>query len=254
MLFAMSGLEGCAIRASDGRIGAVKDFLFDAQSWKIRWMVVDTGDWLPGRKVLVHPSAIAPLAVPTRPRLPMLSASETLEVSVNLSRAQIVASPEAREDDPVSKDMEALLYDYYGWDPGWGGANFSENGVVAEAAEDRVKGIETAPDGGAGLRSAASVREYHVHASDGELGHVENLLADDASWDIRYLVIATRNWWPGKTVRLAPNAVTDVDWVDREVKLNVTREQVQSAPAWDPLAMADEISEQQLRRHFGWPG
>ena len=77
MLFAMSGLEGCAIRASDGRIGAVKDFLFDAQSWKIRWMVVDTGDWLPGRKVLVHPSAIAPLAVPTRPRLPMLSAGET---------------------------------------------------------------------------------------------------------------------------------------------------------------------------------
>ena len=150
--------------------------------------------------------------------------------------------------------MEALLYDYYGWDPGWGGANFSENGVVAEAAEDRVKGIETAPDGEPGLRSAASVKEYHVHASDGELGHVENLLADDASWDIRYLVIATRNWWPGKTVRLAPNAVTDVDWVDREVKLNVTREQVQSAPAWDPLAMADEISEQQLRRHFGWPG
>jgi hypothetical protein len=150
--------------------------------------------------------------------------------------------------------MEALLYDYYGWDPGWGGANFSENGVVAEAADDRVKGIETAPDGEPGLRCAASVKEYHVHASDGELGHVENLLADDSSWDIRYLVIATRNWWPGKTVRLAPDAVTDVDWVDREVKLNVTREQVQSAPAWDPLAMADEISEQQLRRHFGWPG
>ena len=112
--------------AASGR----QEFLFDDQSWKIRWMVVDTGDWLPGRKVLVHPSAIAPLAVPTKPRLPMLSAGETLEVSVNLTRQQIEASPEAREDDPVTRDMETLLYDHYGWDPGWSGANFSENGVV----------------------------------------------------------------------------------------------------------------------------
>jgi PRC-barrel domain len=254
MLFAVSGLEGCPIAASDGRIGAVKDFLFDDRSWKIRWMVVDTGDWLPGRKVLVHPAAIAPLQIPPKPRLPMLSPGELLEVSVNLTRRQIEASPEAREDDPVTRDMEALLYDYYGWDPGWGGANSSENALVAEAAEHRANGAENGPEGGPGLRSAASVSGYHVHASDGELGHVENLLADDGSWDIRYLVIATRNWWPGKVVRLARFAVIDVDWVDREVKLNVTREQVKSAPAWDPLAMTNEVSEQQLRRHFGWPG
>jgi hypothetical protein len=254
MLFAVSGLEGCPIEASDGRIGAVKDFLFDDRSWKIRWMVVDTGGWLPGRKVLVHPSAIAPLAIPSKPRLPMMSPGDSLEVSVNLTRRQIEASPEAREDDPVTKDMEALLYDYYGWDPGWVGANSSENAIVAEAAQNRAKGAENGPEGGPGLRSAASVSGYHVHASDGELGHVENLLADDANWDIRYLVIATRSWWPGKVVRLARFAVTDVDWVDREVKLNVTREQVKSAPAWDPLAMTNEVTEQQLRRHFGWPG
>jgi hypothetical protein len=48
--------------------------------------------------------------------------------------------------------------------------------------------------------------------------------------------------------------VTDVDWHDRQVKLNVTRDQVKSAPAWDPLAMMDEVGEQRLHRHFGWPG
>ena len=142
MLFAVSGLEGCRIAATDGHIGAVKDFLFDDQSWKIRWMVVDTGDWLPGRKVLIHPSAIAPLQIPPKPRLPMLSPGDSLDVAVNLTRQQIEASPEAREGDPVSKDMTALLYDYYGWDPDWGATNTGESAIVAEAAEHWADEIE----------------------------------------------------------------------------------------------------------------
>jgi len=254
MLFAVSGLQGCPIAASDGRIGAVKDFLFDDRSWKLRWMVVDTGDWLPGRKVLIQPSAMAPLAIPPKPRLPMMSPGDSLEVSVNLTKQQIEASPEAREDDPVSKDMESLLYDYYGWDAGWSATNLGENAIVPEAAERGAEDIETGPTGDPHLRSVASLMGYHVHASDGELGHVENLLADDGNWDIRYLVIATRSWWPGKVVQLARYAVTDIDWLDRQVKLNVTRDQVQSAPAWDPVAMTNELNEEQHHRHFGWPG
>ena len=89
---------------------------------------------------------------------------------------------------------------------------------------------------------------------DGDIGHVENLLADDANWDIRYLVIATRNWWPGKVVQLSPYAVKDIDWFGEHINMNVTRDQVRSAPAWDPLAMTDEITEDELHRHFGWAG
>ncbi len=61
MLFAVSGLRGCPVKAGDGLVGTVKDLLFDDRSWKVRWMVVDTGHWLPGRQILVHSSAIAPL-------------------------------------------------------------------------------------------------------------------------------------------------------------------------------------------------
>src|SRR5208282_5526669 len=53
-------------------------------------------------------------------------------------------------------------------------------------------------------RTRVAVKGYAVHATDGDLGHVENILADDANWDIRYLIIATRNWLPGKLVQLAP--------------------------------------------------
>ena len=124
MLFAVSAFEGCRVKASDGEVGAAKDFLFDDQTWTIRWMAVDTGHWLPGRRVFIHPSAIAPLALPPKPMLPMMSPGEALELTVNLTRAEIEAGPHSGEDEPVTSDMEALLYDYYGWDPYWGATHF----------------------------------------------------------------------------------------------------------------------------------
>ena len=55
MLQVISPLKGFSIEASDGRIGAVVDFLFDDASWRVRWLVIDCGTWLRGRKMLIHP-------------------------------------------------------------------------------------------------------------------------------------------------------------------------------------------------------
>ena len=263
MLFAVSGLIGCPVEASDGEVGAVKDFLFDDQTWKIRWMAVEAGDWLPGRRrVFIHPSAIAPLHISAKPTLPMMSSPATLQLTVNLARAQIAAGPHTDEDQPVTKDMEGLLYDYYGWDPYWGASFFgggsplanAESEIVEQAARRNADAQIPPLDGGDHLHSVAEFKGYIVHAVDGDIGHVENCLADDANWDIRYLVIATRNWWPGKVVQLSPYAVKDIDWFGEHINMNVTRDQVRSAPAWDPLAMTNEISEDELHRHFGWAG
>ena len=262
MLFAVSGLMGCPVQGSDDAVGVVKDFLFDDQTWKIRWMAVEAGPWLAGRRrVFIHPSAIAPLALPPKPNLPMMSSPATLQLSVALTRAQIEAGPHAHEDQPVTKDMEALLYDYYGSDPYWGASHFgggvlpNAESEIVEAAARRNADAQIPPvDGADHLHSIAEFTGYAVHAVDGDIGHIENCLADDGNWEIRYLVIATRNWWPGKVVQLAPYAVKDLDWFGEHINLNVTRDQVKSAPAWDPLAMADEVSEADLHRHFGWPG
>jgi hypothetical protein len=266
MLFAVSGFRGCAVEASDGRAGTVKDFLFDDESWRIRWMVVDTRNWLPGRQVLIHPSVIAlpDLTEPAGGRLPMMGTPDRLVLSVRLAKRQIEASPDIREDEPVSQQMQAHLFDYYGWDPYWGASYFGMNAIaspfsappfVAAAVPHQALDRETHPgDGDPHLRSVGAIKGYHVHATDGDLGHVENFLADDVNWDIRYLVVDTRNWWPGKHVQLAPFAVKEIDWLERRVKLNVTRDQVKSAPPWDPVAMVDQIGEQQLHRHYGWLG
>jgi hypothetical protein len=261
MPFAVGGLEGCPVRASDGDVGAVKDFLFDDRNWKIRWMVVGAGHWLPGRQALIHPSAIAPLTLPPKPRLPMMSPGEALELTVDLTRRRIEAGPHSSEDEPVNKDLEALLYDYYGWDPYWGTTHFgaavlpnAEAQLIDDAARREADAKSPPVDGGDHLHSVASLKGYYVHALDGDIGHVESILADDANWEIRYLVIATRNWWPGKVVQLSPYAVKDIDWFGQHINMNVTRDQVRSAPPWDPLPPQPKASEDKFHRHFGWPG
>ncbi len=251
MLLVGSALKGYAIEASDGRIGTVGDFLFDDRTWKMRWLVVDTGGWLTGRKVLVHPSAITHVDY------------DRQELPVSLTKAQVEASPDILTDAPVSQQMETNLYDYYGWDPLWSGQYFDAGpmagvvlpspyfgGTLREPGDFQLH----SDDGDQHLRSIAAVKGYHIHATDGDIGHVENFLIDDASWGIRYLIVDTRNWWPGQHVLMSPYAVRDISWRDHEVRLDVSRDRVKASPAWDPLAIIDQLYEKRLHSHYGWPG
>ena len=94
MLQVISALKGFAIEATDGRIGTVVDFLFDDVSWKVRWLVVDCGTWLKGRKVLIHPPAVS------------YAGLEDEQFDVKLTKAQVESSPSWQEHQPVSQQMQ----------------------------------------------------------------------------------------------------------------------------------------------------
>jgi hypothetical protein len=257
MLIVGSALKGYALAASDGRIGTVKTFLFDDTTWQIRWLVIDTGTWLSTRRVLVHPAA---LGTPDH---------ERQFLPVRLSKAQIEASPDLAQDRPVTMQMETDVYSHYDWDPHWGpsfygpagvgtgpGGSFSaaggdpEDPAVLEAQRLQLG----ADDGDPHLRDMTALRGYHIHASDGSIGHVENFLIDDADWGIRYLIVDTRNWWPGARVLIAPYAVKSIEWTDRQVRLNVTQHQVRTSPAWDPVDIVERDYQRTLHSHYRWPG
>jgi hypothetical protein len=258
MLQAESTLKGYAIEASDGKIGTVSDFLFHDQTWKVRWLVVDTGAWLPGRKVLLHPSAIGKCS------------SEEHLLGVTLTKAKVEGSPSILHDQPVSQQMERHLYDYYGWNPALGDSYFGGNpnaialplALPLDFGGTEVVGLEPLPtDGDPHLRSIAAVTGYHIEARDGEIGHIEDFLLDDAHWDIRYLVIDTKNWWPGEHVLISPYAVREISWPDRLIRLDVTRDKVKASPTWAPDEMMGppyekrvEAYEKRLHQHYGWPG
>jgi len=252
MLLVGSALKGYAIAASDGRIGTVSDFLFDDRTWKLRWLVVDTGTWLSGRKVLIHPSAIGQADYERR------------ELPVALTKEKVGDSPDLLQDQPVSQQMEYHLYDYYGWDPYWGGASYFGGGAIGEplsppgyagmARREVDEMLARSHEGDPHLRSLAAITGYNVHASDGGIGHIADFIVDDASWIIRYLIIDTRNWWPGAHVLLSPYAVREISWSRHQVQLDVTRERVQSSPPWNPMEALDEAYEKRLHGHYDWPG
>ncbi len=251
MLQVTSTLRGCVLEVSDGIIGKVTDLLFDDATWRMRWLVVDVGSWLTGRKVLIHPSAI------------QSSDPDQRSMRLDLNKAQIKASPGIAIDQPVSRQLESSLYGYYGWDPRWdtgimGGGGLGFPSVLqARFGETLRKAAPSDPllDGGdPHLRSIAIVTGYHVHATDGGIGHVENFLIDSGDWGIRYLIIDTKNWWGGKRVLLSPHAINDIRWLDRQIRLDVSRDQVRNSPPWSPLDRIDRSYEKQLHQHYGWPG
>ena len=68
------------------------------------------------------------------------------------------------------------------------------------------------------LRSTEAVSGYHMEATDGEIGHLDGFIIDDEAWTIRYIEVATRNWWPGKKVLVSPAWIEGVSWPDSKVK------------------------------------
>jgi hypothetical protein len=248
MLLQGLAFKGFSIEASDGKIGTVSDFLFDDSTWKLRWLVVETGDWLEDRKVLIHPSAIDKADVPIQTLL------------VKLTRDQVKKSPSITTDEPVSRQMEYNLYGYYGIDPMWGGAYYGGNAMAQRmAAPDvAVADLAVADHGehGAGdehLRSLVEVTGYNIQASDGEIGHVESFLIDDETWDIRYLVANTRNWWFGRHVLLSPAAVQNIAWDVHAVVLNLTCYKIKGSPPWEATGLLDRAYEQALQAYYTWP-
>jgi hypothetical protein len=251
MLMAGSALEGYAIEAMDGRIGTVKDVLFDDQIWRVRWLVVDAGTWLTGRMVLIHPSCV-------------LKADYVRQaLSVSLTMAQVKDSPTIEQDRPVSQQMESSPYDYYGWDPVWGGSIFG-GGTMTQAfgspygaglaVREPILATARREDDDPHLRSVYAVTGYHIRAKDGVIGHVENFLVDDESWGVRYLIVDTRNWRPGHHVLISPAAVTDMNRSSRQVELDVSCDQVRESPPWDPAERVDRAYEERLHTHYSWPG
>ena len=107
MLRSVSRLKGFEIRARDGGIGTVEQFYFDDVSWAVRYLVVDTGDWMTDRLVLVSPLALRQVEW------------ESKRLDVALTKEQIEKSPSIDKHKPVSRQHEAAYLGYYGYPSYW---------------------------------------------------------------------------------------------------------------------------------------
>jgi hypothetical protein len=262
MLLNARDLQGLPIHATDGELGKVDEFLFDDRSWAVRYLVVDTGPWLLGQQVLIAPASIGAVDWGAG------------WLPVNLTREQVENSPSIESHLPVSRQHEEELSQYYGWPAYWGEAGVWGGGIYpmmgppmgavgpeweaavgAPTAEEARERMAEGQEGDPHLRSTKEVAGYHLHATDGDIGHVETFLIEDGTWAIRYLIVDTRNWWPGKKVLLPPQVIRAVSWAQALVDVDLTRDQIRSAPEWDPLLTSiDRDYETRLFEHYGRPG
>lgn len=249
MLRSINSIQNYALLAHDGEIGRIVDLLFHDRFWIVRYLVVDTGHWLPGRKVLL---AAHVLGQPDwmHSHLP-----------VNLNREQVKSSPEIDADMPVSHQQQIELQKHYRWQQHWAGGGMWPNpltplGPVGDERSLATKEQKHAADqGDPHLRSAREVNGYHIQASDGNIGHVDDFIVEDTVWHIRYLVVNTHNWLPGRKVLVAPQwLVGPINWSESKVAVSATKESIKNSPPYNPDAPVNRDYEARLYDYYGRPG
>ena len=248
MLTNAAHLKGISIRATDGEIGTVDQFYFDDDTWAIRYLTVETGGWLGGRLVLISPFSLAH------------TDWQESRLDVALTKKQVENSPDINTHQPVSRQHEAAYLGYYGYPYYWGGPNlwgpaFYPAGLAipaiasTEAMAARIERESTDSH----LRSAEAVTGYSIEAADGDIGHVDGFVVDDEAWAIRYIEVATRNWWPGKKVLVSPAWIERVSWPESKVHAGLSREAIKDAPQYLESMPITREYENRLYLHYGRP-
>jgi PRC-barrel domain len=257
MLRSVNDLIGFQLVVADGEIGYVEEFYFDDERWALRYVVVNTGNWLSGRRVLVSPFAVRQVEWENR------------QLHAALTKSQIEESPDIDTHKPVSRQMEAKYADYYGypyyWGSPflWGAMSFplltSQQSYAAMAAAGGPATVGAIPNAAdlsddIHLRSTQEVSAYSIAATDGEIGQVEDFILEEGSWAIRYLVVDTHKWWAGKKVMIAPKWIASIDWAQASVHVTLTREGIKQSPTYDGTVLLSRNYEEQLYGHYGQTG
>jgi len=252
MLIKAKTLKNYKLNSLDGEIGKVKDLYFEDQYWTIRYLIANTGNWLTGRQVLISPNSIASIN------------KEEQCINVNLTKNQIENSPSLDSDKPVSMQFQEKYYGYfalpmYGMGMGMGmemeGVGTMLPYLPIENDEERLKAIAKEQDGwDPHLRSTHNVNGYNIQGIDDTIGHLEDFIIDDETWEIRYLIIDTQNWLPGKKILLAPQWIESVSWDESKLTVNFLCEDIKQSPEYTEETILDRDFETSLYQHYNREG
>jgi uncharacterized protein YrrD len=239
MLRRLEDITGCKVEATDGQIGSVKDVLFDEGKWTIRHLVVDAGSWLSGNQVLISPFSVQSIDL------------DQHVVALNLTRKQIEDAPSIESDRPVSRQFETRYYNHYGWPAYWVGpyawgywavpAVPNDYGHTPTPAERELEAAREERDDPE-LHSFKSIDGLGVDASDGGLGDIEDMIIDDESWQVRYVVVDTAKLLFGKDVLVPPDKVGGIIYNEAAVQIDMTRDQLKGQPEFTSISELNETA------------
>lgn len=232
MLWRVTDIQDYSVWATDGDIGELAQFYINVSDWAVRYLVVDTGAWLPGRKVLV-------------PMIAVQSLDRWGVFHLALARAQLRHCPPVDPRRPISRAMERDYIYHYGLPLDWGITAESSGVATAQPAAEA--------DGAPYLLSTRELAGFQVQGPGGAIGHVKDCIIDDASWRVRYLLLSTGHWLPGETVLLPTAGLDAIDLARRKINTPLTHAQIHAAPAIDPQAPLNPPELETLEHYYQPP-
>ncbi len=243
MIFNAKIIKGYKLNGLDGEIGGIKEFYFDDRFWAIRYLVAETGSWFTNKKVLISPYSL-------------LSIDRNLQhININLTKEKIKNCPSVDSDKPVSRQYEESYNNYYGWPSYWGGSHMWGEYPRIKNDGNKISNfvhIEKGCD--PYLRSTKEVCNYHIKAIDGDIGHVDDFIVDDETWAIRYLIVDTQNWIPGKKILISPRWIDSFNWNQSSVSVKLTKEIISQAPEYSEELQINREYEHKLHGHYNRKG
>jgi hypothetical protein len=238
MLNKAKTLIGYKLNSRDGEIGKIREFCFDDHYWTIRYLVVDTGNWLTGRQVLISPYAL--LAVN----------EEEKYISINLTKKQIEDCPSIDSGKPVSRQFEEAYYAYFGYPLYWDGPyRWGADPYIIRSFEKEKNLTQRKNVWDPYLRNTLGITGHVIQTSDGEIGYIDDFIIDDETWAINYLVINKQNWWAGKKVLVSTQCLESVSWRESKVSINLHPETIKQSLENTEKSLLTRDYETELHRH-----
>ncbi len=222
----INSLLGFSLSATDGEVGKVEEIYFDDRNWAIRYLVVKTGHWFSGRKVLISPLAFD------------RSKWDGRTFPVNLTKDQILNSPDIDTDRPLSLQHTRSLNEYYQWQP------YMDNGFYAPVHRDTPELTEKPPINCPSadnfhLRSTRETRGFRIHAKDGEIGLVSGFIVNDESWKIVYLVVVAKNTFRDQKILISVQDISKIKWTESKIYLDISVKAVEQSKTFDGSTVID---------------
>jgi hypothetical protein len=242
----VNDLTGYTISAKDGELGKVSEFYFDDLTWSIRYLVVETRNWLFEKKVLIPHAALS------------ITDWKLRTFQVNLTMEQVRNSPDFESEKTVSRQHEIELFQYYAFPFYWEDGFYVQGvGMVPIIPNMEKKSIKEQDESALQLnedphlRSTKKVKGYYIHASDGEIGHVADYIIDDEKWNLCFVVVDINNWLPGRKVLVSPLWINHIDWNESKVVINLSKDAIKNSPVFDADQPIGRDYGKELFKHYG---
>jgi sporulation protein YlmC with PRC-barrel domain len=239
MLNKANALKDYKVNSLDGLIGQVKEFYFDEKYWVIHYLVADTGNWLNAGQVLISPYAR------------ITAVRDKKLIAVELTKKQIEDSPSLNSERPNPRQSEQVYYGYYGW-PMYSSGFFiwGPHASVILDHEQWRNSTQGAKASDLHMHSTYGASGLKIEAADQDIGQVEDLIIDDETWVIRYIIINIRDCRLGKKILFSPQWIERVSWNESKAYVNLSRETIEQAPEYTEESLITRDYETALHRHY----